>query len=187
MACELLRKGDIAGAQGVQDAAGLNCPTGMVSTDRYTSRSGRVKKGGVYDDRGVLYDIPGWVVADPEDIVEDAADEEAESEEFMDEKVGALSGDAAADARSQEKGKQPAADIGQVVKARARLSGGEPDVVVTIGMDQKVGVLVDKIKAKTSAGRVKLAHMGKMLPENKKLSETAWTPDHVLNAFVFES
>jgi len=29
--------------------------------------------------------------------------------------------------------------------------------------------------------------MGKMLPENKKLSETAWTPDHVLNAFVFES
>jgi hypothetical protein len=184
MVCELLRSGELDKAQRIQEAAGLNCPSGMISYDKYASSSGRSKRGGVYDDKGVLYDIPGWIVADPQDIVEEGAD----SGEFMDEKSGALPGDATSESRIEEagNGKHPEADIGELVKVRVRLSGGEPDVVVTVGKEQKISVLVDAVKAKTKIDRLRLVHLGKMLPENGKLSETTFTPGQVLNAFVFE-
>jgi len=53
-------------------------------------------------------------------------------------------------------------------------------------MEQKVSALVEKIKVKADIKKLKLAHLGKLLPENQKLSETGWAPGHVLNAFVFE-
>ena len=54
---ELVRGGDLATAQGVLDAAGCTCPTGELA------------RGGVYDERGRLYEVPDWVVGDPGDLV----------------------------------------------------------------------------------------------------------------------
>ena len=177
--CDLLRAGEVDDAQGLLDASGLTCPTGRVAGERPVSRSGvRGKKGGVYDNKGQLYEVPGWVLADPIDLVEEPEDD------FLDEKSGALTEGFEA---SRTDAIEDEADIGEVVKIRARLSGMEKDVIVSIGMEQKVGVLVNKIKALAEVKSLKLAHMGRMLPENKKLCETPWVPGHVLNAFVFDA
>lgn len=147
--------------------------------DRQSGRSGRTgKKGGVYDDRGVLYDIPAWIVADPQDLVEEEPEE-------ADEKVAELDGQ-----DGQEKvvilGAVQEEDIGEVVKVKARLSGRETDVIVSVGMEQRVAVVAQKIRDKAGVQKLRLAHLGKMLGEKEKLSETGWAPGQVLNAFVFE-
>lgn len=170
LVCDMLREGNVKDAQGTLDAAGLTCPTGSVV-------GGRGRRGGVYDDKGELYDVPGWIVADPADVVEDDVALDKEKAGLM-----AAEGLGMVEAKAQEQD----VEIGQVVKVKARLSGKETDVVVSVGMEQRVGVLVDKIKAKADVKSVRLILFGRMLGENQKLSETGWAPGHVLNAFVFE-
>ncbi|KAL9018283.1 MAG: hypothetical protein Q9185_004386 [Variospora sp. 1 TL-2023] len=55
---ELLREGDVQDAQGVLDASGVTVPTGDLVD-------------GCYDEQGALYQLPAWVVAEPERVVED--------------------------------------------------------------------------------------------------------------------
>ncbi|KAL1306986.1 hypothetical protein AAFC00_005618 [Neodothiora populina] len=180
LVCDMLRAGNVAGAQGILDASGLTCPTGSVVAERQATRNGRTsKKGGVYDDKGVLYGVPGWIVADPEDLVKEIVDED------HDEKAGDID-HLTAGSHVAEKGESPEDYIGELVKVKARLSGKETDVVVTVGREQKIGVVVSKIKDKAKVDKLRLVHMGKMLGENEKLSDTAWAPGHVFNAFVFE-
>lgn len=170
----MLRTGDMAGAQNILDITGLTCPTGTVVSDRRrrTGRSGRA--GGVYDDRGELYDVPGWIVADPQDLVEEDAEEH-------DEKLAAFDGVAEEGSLGDHDG-----HVGEIVQVKTRLSTGMSDVVVSVGMEQRVGVVLAKVKQETGMQRIKLMHMGKMLKESEKLSETSWMPGQVLSAFVFE-
>lgn len=180
--CDMLRNGDVAGAQGFLDASGLTCPTGRVAAERHSTRPGsRGKKGGVYDGKGQLYDVPGWVISDPKDLVQEEEEQDTDNEKY-----GAIAADGVAEHMTEKNGKEQEAGIGDVVKVKARLSGKETDVIVSVGTEQRIGVLVDKIKEKTGVQKLRLAHMGKMLGENEKLSQTGWAPGHVFNAFVFE-
>lgn len=132
---ELVRAGEVAEAQGVLDAAGCTCPTGEVWR-------------GVFDERGEWYKVPEWVVVEPGGLVE-----EGESEEGSEGGSGSGSEEEEVKGRREEKGKERAvegadggADKGPVVKVRARLSDRGTDVVVKVGKEERVGVLVRRVR-----------------------------------------
>jgi len=168
---ELLRSGDLKAAQTILDASGATCPTGKVCVER---RRGGQKKGGVYDDKGLLYEMPGWVVSDPEDLVAEPQIEGKDINEESEDEIDA------------EKGVAMEEKIGDMVSVRARLSDRGTDVVVEMGTNQKVSVLVKKVQEKAGIEqKIKFAYMGKILEENKVLSQTSWKEGHILNALVF--
>lgn len=176
LVCEMLRAGELKEAQGVLDAAGLTCPTGRVVGDRRSRKAGR----GVYDEKGLLYEIPGWVVRDPEDLV----DEEKRSLDMGD---NTEVDEEEAVRKRDEKGKGREVDVGESVSVRARLSDRGTDVLVAVGKEQKVAVLIKRIQEKAGlSGKVRLAYMGKMMDENKTLADGGWREGHVINALVFE-
>ncbi|KAI5237812.1 hypothetical protein E4T42_09133 [Aureobasidium subglaciale] len=168
---ELLRVGDLRSAQTILDATGATCPSGRFCVER---RRGGQKKGGVYDDKGLLYEVPGWVVSDPEDLVAEAQIEGKDINEESEDEIDA------------EKGVVCEEKIGELVSVRARLSDRGTDVVVEMGTNQKVSVLVKKVQEKAGIEqKIKLAYMGKILDEFKPLSQTGWKEGHILNALVF--
>lgn len=167
---ELIRSGDLKAAQTILDATGATCPTGKICVER---RRGGQRKGGIYDDKGLLYEIPGWVVSDPEDLVAEPIEGKEINEESEDE-------------IDAEKGAVMEEKIGEMVSVRARLSDRGTDVVVEMGTNQKVLVLVKKVQEKAGIEqKIKFAYMGKILDEQKVLSQTGWKDGHILNALVF--
>ncbi|KAM0723211.1 hypothetical protein Q7P37_001411 [Cladosporium fusiforme] len=165
LVCECLRRGEVAQAQGILDAVGLNVPDGRVAVGSEPRSRGRERRtGGVFDERGVGYDIPGWVVADPEDIVDD----EAEKDEAC------------------EKGKGKAGDVGELVTLRARLSDGRPDVQVQIGMSQTVGAVRSELQERIGPRKIRLVYLGQAWPEAKTLEELGYKEGDIVSAFVFE-
>jgi len=184
LACEELRKGDegLEEAQGILDAAGVSCPKGRVAA----GRSGRERvKGGVYDERGVLYEIPGWIVADPEDIVE-SRDAAGEKDTAVGEPESSEVGQAAQDEKDKDKGKGRAQDVGEMFALRARLSDRGTDVTVQIGSKEKVAVAVRQIQEQIGNKRVRLAYLGHVLHEGKTLEDQGFKSGNVVNAYVFE-
>ena len=179
MACETLRQHDLPAAQGILDAMGLTCPHGRVASGRGRDRV----KGGIYDERGVLYELPGWVVADPQDVVE-GEDEEKEDGAAG----GASTADPACGASSQkdEKGKGRAEDIGPAVRMRCRLSDRATDVVVDVGSKQRVAVVIRKIQEQIGSKRIRLMYLGKTWNEGCTIEETGWREGNVVNALVYE-
>lgn len=175
--CGMVRDGNLSEAQGILDALNVTCPTGRIARDRGKHRG----RGGVFDERGELYDIPAWVVTDPQDIVEDKEKE-----------VGDGTGDdedsesATASNKRDEKGKGRAEDPGESVTVRARLSNTGTDVVVTVGTKEKIEVIVRQILERTGNKRVRLMYLGKTLDERSTLEQSAWKQGHVVNALVFE-
>jgi hypothetical protein len=67
-AADALVRGQLVEAQALLDAGCVTCPTGRVAKGR--AKSDR-ERGGIYDDRGRLYEVPEWIVRDPDDIIED--------------------------------------------------------------------------------------------------------------------
>ncbi|KAF2094620.1 hypothetical protein NA57DRAFT_46191, partial [Rhizodiscina lignyota] len=188
--CESLRQQDLEAAQAVLDAAGLTCPTGEVR------RAGdKQKDGGVYDELGERYQVPLWVMADPEGVVEDghnagetpreggAGGQEAEREEgYSDEDDDDIM-------LSKEKGKGREVDVGRIVKVRARLSDRGTDVVVRMGLEENVVMLRRRVKESAELpprSRVKFAYLGKMLDPSMSLATQGWREGHVINALVFQ-
>ncbi|KAI7706592.1 hypothetical protein KC353_g12151, partial [Hortaea werneckii] len=143
------------------------------------------------DERGELYDVPLWVVADPQDVVED---EEADAEKDLDGTASDSDGGAgdeedaavAGQQRREEKGKGRAEDIGELLSIRCRLSNLGSDVVVEVGSKQKVTVLVRNIQQQIGPKRLRLVYLGRTLMEGKSLEELGWQQGHVINAMVFE-
>lgn len=168
LVCECLRRGEVAQAQGILDAVGLNVPDGKVAIGSEPRSRGRMRKtGGVFDERGVGYDIPGWVVADPEDVVED---EDAEKE-------GLAMG---------EKGKGRVGDIGEVVSLKARLSDRPMDITVRIGMGQTAAVVCAEVQGKIGMRKIRLMYLGQVWPETKTLEELGYKAGDVVSVFVFD-
>lgn len=168
---ELIRSGDMKTAQTIFDASGATCPSGRFCVER---RRGGQKKGGVYDDKGLLYEIPGWVVVDPEDLVPEPQIEDKDVAEESDDDIDA------------EKGVLCEEKTGDLVKVRARLSDRGTDVIVEVGRNQKVAAVVRKVQEQAGVEqKIRLAYMGKILEEHKALSATTWKEGHILNALVF--
>ncbi|PSK45348.1 hypothetical protein B9Z65_2488 [Elsinoe australis] len=174
--CEMLRAGDVSGAQGVMDAVGLTCPTGRIKSEkpaRGAVREGERRKGGVFDEQGRGYDIPGWVVGDPDDLVEEP--------EMGDGGEKGVESDGESDEDEKGKGRE-----GEVVKVRARLSDKGIDVVVEVGIEQKVRLLVKRLQDKSGGKKMRLLYLGKILKEDQSLRDQGWQEGHVVNALVFE-
>lgn len=189
---ELLRKpkgeGDGEGdgvveAQGILDALGITCPSGRVASGRGKDKV----KGGVYDERGVLYELPAWVIADPDDIIEDDDDANSEEKKFDDQQDDSSNTlQPSSPSRRDEKGKGRMEDIGELVRIRCRLSDRGSDVTVEVGRKQAVSVLVRKIQEQIGSKRIRCMYLGKALEERKSIAETGWREGHVVNAMVFE-
>ncbi|CAK1355547.1 hypothetical protein CB0940_00738 [Cercospora beticola] len=170
---ERMRAGDLDQAQAVLDAAGLTVPNGRLAR----GAKGRERSlEGVYDDRGKLYDIPYWIVADPADIIEGGDEKDIDNTED-DEDVDSAS-------RREEKGKGRAEDIGDEMRVTARLNTAAQDVTVTIGTKQTILVLKRKIEQQNNIKLNKLIHLGKILKDHQTLESTGWKSGQILNAFV---
>lgn len=172
LVCECLRRGDVSQAQGILDAVGLNVPDGRVAIGKKESRSGRgraKRTGGVFDERGVGYDIPGWVVADPEDLIDDKGEE-------GEEKDGA--------AAAAEKGKGKAEDVGELVTLKARLSDRSLDLTLRVGMSQTAAAVCEEIREKTGAKKLRLMYLGRVWSETKTLEELGYKEGDMVSAFV---
>ncbi|KAL1646862.1 hypothetical protein SLS58_002997 [Diplodia intermedia] len=130
---------------------------------------------GVFDEWGIEYRVPEWTVVEPAGVVEVDADEGEEDE-----------GDGAEEqSLAEEKGK---GKMGEVVNVRARLSDRGTDVVVQVGMEERVSAGIARIveAAKLPATtRVRIAYLGKILREHDSLAAQGYSEGHVVNALVF--
>lgn len=124
----------LATAQMILSAAEISLPTGD-------------PVNGVYDSLGNYYQLPEWVVADPQNVVQDNDDgaktalsingEETMGEEEMSEDEGI-------ERARKEKGKD-VMDTIDLVQLRARLSENGKDIVVKIGESETVKSVVRRI------------------------------------------
>lgn len=137
-----MREGDLATAQGIIDAAGITVPTGNLCE-------------GCYDENGALYRLPQCIVSDPENVVEVSSTDECGTGDLESDAIydGKLAVDNASEdelipedleRRREEKGKTSERDL---IKVKARLSDrGGPDITVSIGKGQSVGLLARKVQ-----------------------------------------
>ena len=126
----MIGEGEMHNAQGILDASAITLPTGDLIN-------------GAYDESGNLYQMPDYIVSDPENIVLDPQEDTKEGKTAT-ESSGKDEDDA--EKKREEKGKT-VLKTGEVVKVKARLSDrGGPDVFVTVGKDQAVRVLVRRIQ-----------------------------------------
>ena len=142
----LLADGDISTAQGILDAAAITVPTGDL-------------KNGAYDEAGNLYQMPEFVISDPQNIAPDqdmlgkgeTSNEVTDDEEELERK-------------REEKGKAVLKTT-DLVRIRARLSDrGGPDVIVAVGKDQPVRAVLQRIRDDTNVRHLLKDLMGgKML------------------------
>ncbi|WPG99630.1 Hypothetical protein R9X50_00244800 [Acrodontium crateriforme] len=181
LACDVIRHGDLAEAQGILDAINVTCPHGRVASGRGSKR----EKGGLYDEYGALYEIPPWILADPTDVIEDeekdlAGDEDDDDKYHNNEAIAVAP-------RRDEKGKGRAEDIGELVSLRARLSDQAIDITVEIGTKQRLSFAITALEKRIGPRkRVRLAYLGKVIDENSTLEQTGWATGHVVNALVFD-
>ncbi|KAF2804809.1 uncharacterized protein BDZ99DRAFT_480831 [Mytilinidion resinicola] len=179
---QLIRAGQVREAQGVLDAGACTCPTGEVWR-------------GVFDERGEFYKVPEWVVVEPSGLVEEredgkdsrsGTDDEFDEEDAVVEKVDKGKG------RAVEGDEVPGvvvADKGNIVKVKARLSDRGTDVAIKIGSEERVGLLVRRIRDVADIEphtRLKIAYMGKILHDHETLASQGWREKDVVNALVFQ-
>ncbi|RGP66240.1 ubiquitin domain-containing 2 [Fusarium longipes] len=167
----------LATAQMILSAAEISLPTGDLAN-------------GVYDALGNYYQLPEWVVSDPQNFQEDqgtgatgdvstAGDDTAADEELSEDEI---------DGKKQEKGKEVDV-VKETVKLRARLSENGQDVNVNISESETVRSVAKKIAVKAdlaSTKKIRIAYMGKILKDNLSLSAQNWKAGHVVNALVFD-
>ncbi|KAH7160085.1 hypothetical protein B0J13DRAFT_120796 [Dactylonectria estremocensis] len=168
----------LATAQMILSAAEISLPTGNLVN-------------GVYDTLGNYYQLPEWVVSDPQNLVEEpdvsakgdastACDDTTAEDDMTDD-------DDEIDGRKREKGKE-VIDVREMVPLRARLSENGQDINLSIGESEMVKNVARKIAqeaALASTKRIRIAYMGKMLKENSTLGAQGWQTGHVVNALVF--
>ena len=125
----LLADGDITTAQSILDAAAITVPTGDL-------------KNGAYDEAGNLYQMPEYIISDPQNLVLNQQGEIQKGEVSND----ATDDDEAIERKREEKGKA-VLKTGDMIKVRARLSDrGGPDVMISLGKDQAVRTLVRRVQ-----------------------------------------
>ncbi|KAI4135612.1 MAG: hypothetical protein L6R39_007848, partial [Caloplaca ligustica] len=144
LATELLRDGDVAEAQGVLDASGVTVPTGDLVD-------------GCYDEQGALYQVPAWVVAEPEGVVEDDDAKEGDIIDGGGGDGGTVENGGDVDTK-ETKGKEVVVvghraaeeeeeEEEERIRVKARLSDrGGPDIVLIMGKEERVTALVRRIQ-----------------------------------------
>lgn len=187
LVCDHIRAGDTDAAQAMFDSAGLTTPTGRIKSDRVRGAEARSRKGGIYDDKGTCYEIPGWVMADPGDLAPDEITVVDPSSRDDVEKDGSEAGGDDNSSGIHHSADKEGGGGSEKVTVRARLSDRGTDIVVEVGIHQKVKVLVKRIQQEAATEKnVKLIYLGKELVENKSLADQNYQNGHVVSVFVFE-
>lgn len=185
--CQLLRRNELQQAQAVLDAANISCPNGRFAKGRGRNRDR--KGGGVFDERGVLYDIPEWVVVDPGDVIEDGHPHHEKDidggSDGADDDEGPYEGDGIRISREDKgKGRAEDLDLGEKVTVRCRLSSSAVDKVVEYHTKQPAGVVVERVREHFGGANVRVMFRGRVVDESKPLSECGWTSKDMLSVFV---
>ncbi|KAF8542099.1 putative ubiquitin domain protein [Trichophaea hybrida] len=153
---------ELATAQGIIDAAGINVPTGDLAK-------------GAYDELGQRYEVPEYCFGDPINVANSDGTEEIEE------------GSDDTDDVAEGKGKMPAR-VGKQLTVRARLSDrGGPDIRIKFEETASVKKIAHMIAAKAqlpTTQRVSVMYLGKILEENKTLVSQGWKKGNVVNALV---
>ncbi|KAK7416141.1 hypothetical protein QQZ08_012118 [Neonectria magnoliae] len=172
----------LATAQMILSAAEISLPTGNLVN-------------GAYDALGNYYQLPEWVVSDPQNLVEEpdaggkggisiggddttANDDMTEDDDDDEDEI---------EGRKREKGKE-VIDVRELVPLRARLSESGRDIKLSISETETVRSVARKIAQYanlSSTKRIRIAYMGKILKENSSLVNQGWQTGHVVNALVF--
>ena len=127
----LLADSDTTTAQSILDAAAITVPTGDLVN-------------GVYDEAGNLYQMPAYILSDPQNLV--PAQQVAGKGEISD---GIIIEDEDLERKREEKGKS-VLKADDIIMVKARLSDrGGPDVIIAHGKDQPVRVLSQRIREDT--------------------------------------
>lgn len=132
----------LATAQSILSAAEISLPTGNLVN-------------GVYDSLGNYYQLPEWVVSDPDDVLADDTDgaRDAKGElAGIEDDVGAEEeeeDDPEAEQRRAEKGKA-VVDVREQITVRARLSETGRDFQVTVGKSDSVRTVAKKVAQESS-------------------------------------
>ncbi|KAH7310411.1 hypothetical protein B0I35DRAFT_411933 [Stachybotrys elegans] len=176
---------DSAG-QDDQDDEGLATAQTILSAAEISLPSGNLVNG-VYDSLGNYYQIPEWVVCDPDNLVEeDRLDVKVNASNTGDETAG--EDDEDLKKRREDRGKA-VVDVREQIAVRARLSENGRDVVVNISKQDTVKTLSHRVaeEARMLDKRIRMAYMGKMLKENASLESQGWQVGHVVNALIFDT
>jgi hypothetical protein len=120
LAAQSLQAGKLRDAQSWLETMECTCPTGCLWK-------------GVYDSTGVLYKVPEWLIVEPEGLVSEEMDEDAE---------GGPAGSAAGVDEAQEEDD----DEDEPVLVRARISRNGRDVTLKLRRKEPVASIVEKIK-----------------------------------------
>ena len=125
---DLLAEDDIATAQGILDASAITLPTGDLAN-------------GAYDEAGNFYQMPEYIVGDPNNVIPASRDEIVKAQDIQD-----AADEEELERRREEKGKG-VVKSGELIMVKARLSDrGGPDLVISIGKEQTVRILIRKIQ-----------------------------------------
>ncbi|KAK5137412.1 hypothetical protein LTR08_008990 [Meristemomyces frigidus] len=182
VACDFQRQGKVAEAQGILNAANVTTPQGRIAIEKHKHK----RPGGVYDERGEIYDVPDWVVVDPQDILEEDEEKDIEGAASDDDEshdTDAGQGLGVPAQQRVEKGKARAESPGSLLHVKARLSDSSADVSFTLASRHPVSVAMREVR-QVSGKRVRLMYLGKSLREDKTLLEQGWQRGHVLNAMI---
>lgn len=124
----LLAQGEIQDAQGILDASAITVPTGDLMN-------------GAYDEMGNFYQMPEYVISDPDNTIQGSEQNTGKGENDSD-----VSDEDEIKQRREEKGKA-VLKAGDLIKVKARLSDrGGPDIVISMGKEQNVRILVRRIQ-----------------------------------------
>lgn len=130
-----MAEGEIQDAQGILDASAITVPTGDLMN-------------GVYDEVGNFYQLPEYIISDPENLVLGSQENIAKSESGSD-----ATDEDELERRREEKGKG-VLKVGEVLKVKARLSDkGGQDIVITLGKEQNVRVLIRRIQEEMNVNK----------------------------------
>ncbi|KZZ96150.1 Ubiquitin supergroup [Moelleriella libera RCEF 2490] len=156
----------LATAQSILFAAEISLPTGDLAN-------------GVYDSFGNYYQLPQWVVSDPDNmIVKNEGDHQAEETTSE-----------AGTHHSGGQGQDPTIRSHEKIIIRTRLSVTGRDLDIEIDRSESLRDLIRKLGRQASLSpdhEVRIAYMGKLLKDTKSLEAQGWQQNHVVNAFVFD-
>lgn len=172
----------LATAQSILSAAEISLPTGNLVN-------------GVYDSLGSYYQLPEWVVCDPNDLLEEDTDDARDAKgelATIDDDTGAGEDEEEearqeAEERRAEKGKA-VVDEREQITVRARLSESGRDYQVVVSKTEVVRTVAKKLAHEaglSSTKKIRIAYMGKILKETSSLESQGWQAGHIVNALVF--
>ncbi|KAF1915209.1 hypothetical protein BDU57DRAFT_530247 [Ampelomyces quisqualis] len=158
LAAQSLQLGKLRAAQQWLETMECTCPSGSLWK-------------GVYDSTGVMYNVPEWLIVEPDGLAQEPSD------------------DAAGETQPPEDHDD---DDDEPVLVRARISRNGRDVVLKLRKREPVSSIVEKIKNQVELGassNIRLAYGGRIYQDRETLeSHPFWdfANDYIINALVLD-